>query len=170
MTATVATRKRRGAETQRTVAASVLPLDLYVVGTPRPKGSMRHVGKGRMVEQIKASPDWRLAVKDVAHARVRCACPDLDCHTLLPGFPYDAPVAVEIWLWFARPASAKKGAAWPSSRHTGDIDKHARNILDALQDAGVLKDDARAVDLNTHKRYCGPDETPGARIVIKEIA
>lgn len=40
-------------------------LAFTVHGTPRPKGSLRHVGNGRMIEQVKGSKEWR---QTVAHA------------------------------------------------------------------------------------------------------
>jgi Holliday junction resolvase RusA-like endonuclease len=69
-----------------------------------------------------------------------------------------------VTLRFARPKSRKTGE--PASRSTGDVDKHARNLLDALQDSGLFKDDAQVVNLSIAKRYCGPSEVPGAHIVV----
>lgn len=145
-------------------------IDIHVLGTPRPKGSLRHVGNGRMVEQLKHSPDWRRAVVEAAHKAVTCGCGEPDCRILLPGYPTEGPVEVEIALYFAKPKSAPKTRPiLPTSRATGDADKHARNIFDALQDAGVLKDDSQVVDHRVSKRYCRPGEVPGARIVVRPV-
>ncbi|MBM0235914.1 RusA family crossover junction endodeoxyribonuclease [Micromonospora sp. ATA32] len=152
-------------------AAGTAPLiDIHVFGTPRPKGSLRHVGNGRMVEQLKHSPDWRRAVVEDAHKAIACVCGDPDCHTLLPGYPFEGAVEVLISLYFAKPKSAPKTRPiLPTSRATGDADKHARNIFDALQDAGVIKDDSQVVDHHVSKRYCRPGETPGARIAVRPV-
>lgn len=145
-------------------------LDIFVPGTPRPKGSMRHVGHGRLVEQLAGSPDWRRAVVDAAFKAVRCFCGGEECAELLPGYPVTDAVEVEIRLLFTKPKSAPKTRPiLPTSRATGDSDKHARNIFDALQDAGVVKDDSQVVDHHVSKRYCGPGETPGARIVVRVV-
>jgi hypothetical protein len=126
-------------------------LHVRVLGTPRPKGSLKFVTKSYAKEQVAGSPDWRSAVASVANGAISCQCPE-NCGALNPGFPYDGPVKVLVRLEFLRPKGAKDGAL-PSTRNTGDIDKHMRNIFDALQDAGVLKDDAQIVDQCSSKRY-----------------
>lgn len=141
-------------------------LDVFVAGTPKPKGSLRHVGKGRMVEQLAGSPTWRGTVREVAHGAARC-CADPTCGHLKAGYPNTGGVEVRAVLFFAKPKSAPKTRdILPVTRSTGDIDKHARNLLDALVDAGVLRDDSQVIDLTVSKRYCRDGETPGARIVI----
>ena len=142
-------------------------LNVYVVGTPRPKGSMRHIGKGRMVEQLEGSPDWRIAVTSAAHDAIR----ETGEGDVAAGYPHLGPVAVQIRLFFTKPASAPKTREiLPSTRSTGDSDKHARNIFDALQDAGVFKDDAQVVDHHVSKRYCRPGQIAGAQIVVTAVA
>ena len=138
------------------------PINLWVPGTPRPKGSMRHVGKGRMVEQLAGSGDWRAAVAYAARQKLA----ELERLGNPPGAYLDA-VRVTIRLQFAPPKSWK-GYARPTSRATGDVDKHARNILDALVDAGVIKDDAQVASLRVQKHYCHGHEIPGADILIGE--
>ena len=137
-------------------------LDIFVPGTPRPKGSMRHVGKGRMVEQLASSPDWRHAVAQATFDALAVA-KDSGGVGLPVGFPHAGPVEVRIGLIFPRPKSSKNGAR-PSTRTTGDIDKHARNILDALQDGGLIKDDAQVIGLAVTKYYTSAGSTPGAQI------
>jgi hypothetical protein len=140
-------------------------LDIYVPGTPRPKGSLKSYGHGRMVEQLEGSPDWRAAVAEFAYRHV--AQPDL-AHGgghLADGFPHTGPVVARIALYFARPKSAKRDAQ-PSTIRTGDIDKQARNILDALQDGSVIKNDAQVVRMVITKAYCTPGMAPGAHIRV----
>lgn len=147
-----------------------LLLNIHVLGVPKTKGSLRHVGGGRMLEQVKGSPDWRRAVAGTAHEAIICRCTTPGCHKLQDGYPYTGPVEVEIRLRFDKPKSApKRREILPTTRTTGDADKHARNIFDALQDAGVIKDDAQIVDHRVSKRYCRPSETPGAQIVIRPV-
>lgn len=149
------------------VTATAPIIDVHVVGQPRTKGSLRHIGGGRMVEQHGHSTDWRRSVAGAAHEQIRCRCTDPACRSLKPGHPVEGPVAVAIALLFPKPKSAPKTRPiLPSTRATGDGDKHARNIFDALQDAGVIKDDAQVVDHSVSKRYCATGQVPGARIVV----
>lgn len=121
-------------------------LDIWVLGTPRPKGSLRFVTRTYAKEQNETSPAWRGRVAAAAHSARRCSCTTAcDC-----GQPYRAAVRVDIDLQFVPP---KKRQPSPSTRTTGDADKHARNILDALEDAAVFRDDAQVVDLRVNKRY-----------------
>lgn len=137
-------------------------LRITVHGQPTPKGSLRHVGKGRMVEQLAGSRPWREAVKYAA----------LDANAGTPAIT--GPVAVGIVVTVAKPKSAPKTRrTWPSTRSSGDADKHARNVLDALVDAAVIADDSQVVELAVHKVYPGeaPDalSSPGALIVIRPL-
>lgn len=144
------------------MGALILP-NVFVPGIPRPKGSMRHVGKGHMTEQVGGSGDWRAAVAYAA----RGALLDMERLGNPPGV-FLGPVSVHIRLQFALPKS-KRHPAYPTSRATGDVDKHARNILDALVDAAVIKDDSQVVVLRAHKVYCHAQEIPGAHIYATEV-
>jgi hypothetical protein len=45
-------------------ALDVATLITFVPGVPAPKGSLRYVGNGRMIEQVKASVPWRERVNE----------------------------------------------------------------------------------------------------------
>ncbi|WP_213452864.1 RusA family crossover junction endodeoxyribonuclease [Rhizomonospora bruguierae] len=126
-------------------------LQIHVPGTPKPKGSLRHVGHGRMVEQLAGSPDWRASVVAAAHAAWG------------GGAPHLGAVRVAIVLELPKPARPKD-LRYPSGGNTGDVDKHARNVLDALQDAGVVRNDSQVVDLAVAKRWTLL--APGAHITV----
>lgn len=138
---------------------------ITVHGRPKAKGSMRHVGGGRMVEQVAGSGDWRIDCKAAAMAAVAASAD--------PGrYPLDGPVRVEATFTFPRPASAPKTrVTWPTTRASGDGDKLARNLGDALEDAGVLVDDARIIDWVIAKRYPGqgPDALAIPGVVVRVI-
>lgn len=133
---------------------------IIVYGRPRPKGSMRSFGKGRMVEQVEGSGDWRANVYGAAR-RVK----------LNTGWTYPRPTAVEVYVkLFFDPPQAKHPRR-PTTRTSGDIDKLLRNILDALTDAGVVQDDSQVVKVGAEKYYCGESSLlaiPGACITITE--
>lgn len=151
---------------------AVAPLVITVHGEPKPKGSMRHVGKGRMVEQVSASRPWREAVKCAALDQHPCDQPSSDDpQQQRCVLPLEGPLCCEITYTVRKPASAPKTrVTWPITRSSGDADKVARNCLDALVDAGVMHDDSQVVELTVRKVY--PDEgidalrTPGAVIRV----
>lgn len=139
-----------------------MELRIVVHGQPKPKGSLRHVGKGRMVEQVTGSRPWREAVKYAA----------LDAYAGPAAIV--GPVAVDIIVTVAKPKSAPKNRrTWPITRSSGDSDKHARNVLDALVDAAVIADDSQVIVLVVQKTYPGEAlsalESPGALIVVRTL-
>lgn len=135
-------------------------LSFSVEGMPIPKGSMKHIGNGRMVDQTKTKP-WMKEIRKAAllEAAVKARA------------EIDVPVGVFIEFYFPRPLAAKN-RMYPHKRSVGDIDKLSRAVLDALQptktEPGVLADDSLVVDLSAHKRYSG-GEFVGAYIAIKEL-
>lgn len=138
-------------------------ITITVYGQPKPKGSLRSVGQGRMVEQLAGSKPWREAVKWAAIELCRGR------------EPIEGPVSVEIVTTVPKPKSAPKTRRiWPVTRSSGDVDKHARNVLDALVDAAVMFDDSQVVRLVSVK--CFPGEhtlalaTPGAVIRVHPVA
>lgn len=130
-------------------------------GNPIPKGSMRHIGNGRMVDQTKTKP-WMNSVRSAALLAAQEAGIDQ---------MIDVPVSVYIEFYFPRPAAAKN-RLYPHKRSVGDIDKLSRAVLDALQptraERGVLTDDAIVVALTAQKLYSATEYT-GAYIAIKEL-
>lgn len=142
-------------------APAALPASLgfLVTGVPKPKGSLRHVGHGRMVEQIDNRP-WRDAVTWHAANMLRRLGQDT----------FTGPVEVTVNLAIPKPKSAPKTRrTWPITRSSGDVDKHLRLILDALVDAAVLHDDSQVVHATVSKAYADPLTGPGAWIQVTEM-
>lgn len=129
-------------------------------GVPIPKGSMKHIGNGRMVDQTKTKP-WMKAIRQAS--MLEAAIKGVGT--------IEVPVSVFIEFYFPRPLAAKN-RLYPHKRSVGDIDKLSRAVLDALQptktEPGVLADDSLVVDLSAHKRYTESEMT-GAYIAIKEL-
>lgn len=132
-----------------------------VYGSPAPQGSKRHVGKGRMIEQVKGVKPWREAVKAAA----------LDVMDKAPAL--DGPLAVRMVFTLRKPATApKRRRTWPD--RTPDLSKLARSTEDALTEAGVWADDARVVEYERlAKVFPGEDvealHIPGVRIAVSSI-
>jgi Holliday junction resolvase RusA-like endonuclease len=134
-----------------------------VYGVPKPKGSMKCIGargtrKHVLVEQVDDG-GWRDLVTTLAQAHVHEQA--------------DAgqPIEIEVVFTADRPAShygtgknrhklKLSAPVWPT-HSTGDIDKLSRLILDALQTAGALRNDAQVVRLTSVKQYA--DMHPGQR-------
>lgn len=134
---------------------------MRVAGMPIPKGSMRHIGNGRMIDQTKTKP-WMKAIRTAALTQAS----ELGVTEMI-----DVPVSVFIEFYFPRPAAAKN-RIYPHKRSVGDIDKLSRAVLDALQptrtEKGILTDDSLVVDLMAYKRYA-TDDFVGAWIGVKEL-
>lgn len=126
----------------------------FTPGTPRPQGSKRHVGNGRMIEMSKGLPEWRSALIVTARAAHREE-------------PIDGPVTVHAEFVFPR-AKALKDKPAPPHTSAPDGDKLCRAVGDALEQAGVVGNDSQITTWFAHKRRAAPGETPGAHITVKE--
>ncbi len=71
--------------------------------------------------------------------------------------------AVRVSLIFSMPM-LKKPKQHPITRSSYDVDKLARNILDALTLAGVILDDSQVTTLIAKKEY---SERPGVSIQVE---
>lgn len=125
---------------------------IWVPGRPRPQGSKRHVGGGRLVEQVKGLPAWRKTVADAARK----------AHE---GPPISGPVEVNLVFIFDRPkahyrtgrnADLLRDDAPRDHVKPPDLDKLCRAVFDALTAAGVWGDDAQVVRLTASKTYPAP--------------
>jgi crossover junction endodeoxyribonuclease RusA len=130
----------------------------YVMRTKT--GGMR----ARIVDQkeTKLKP-WREAVRSSA------------VDALAGRQPLEGPVVVRIVFGLARPTSAPKTRrTWPTGKRSGDLDKLARAVFDALTDAGVWLDDSQVVSAAIFKDFVGHGpasqmHAPGAQILVKPL-
>lgn len=138
-----------------------------IPGTPAPKGSLKCIGgKGRghqLIEDNARTKPWREKL-----ARLLRRSWPTDQHAE-PKQPIGAEITISIdrtpsHRGTGRNAHVLKASApsYPTGHNTGDVDKHARLTLDALQDAGILPDDCIVVDLHIRKAYVGCSSTPDA--------
>lgn len=123
-------------------------MNLFTVyGDPVTQGSMRHVGKGRMIHHNQAKLlAWRKAVGDTAR--------------LAGVTPLDGPVALVCIFHLRRPKTVKRAAPTVMM----DIDKLARAVLDSLTGIGY-EDDGQVVSLVAVKKYA--EGEPYAEIIVK---
>ena len=121
--------------------------EVWVPGRPKTKGSLDFRRGGGVTENVAGSKEWRAMVaRAVQHERSRRGART----------PSVAPVGVRAL--FVLPFSAGSEAdedcvPAPIAARTGDTDKLARNILDALTDAGAYKDDVQVCKLVCNKVY-----------------
>lgn len=125
-------------------------ISFRVYGTPAAQGSKRHVGGGRMIESSKKLPAWRQAVTQAARP-------------VTPGTPLDCPVSVRAIIWVPKPQRPRFDV--PATQQA-DLDKIQRSIGDAIEVAGIIRNDARIIRWEAEKRYATPDNPPGAHITI----
>lgn len=155
-----------------TKATTTPDLTVTVTGhRPAPQGSKRHIGNGRMIEQSKRVKPWRAAVEDAARAAMVAGYIG---STPVHRPPLDGPLCVEIAFTVAKPASApKRRTTWPTTRHSGDLDKLLRSSFDALTTSGAIADDSRIVQVTARKVFPGEGADalpePGAVIRIWQI-
>lgn len=138
---------------------------ITIPGRPAPKGSLKCVGgRGRhqLIEDNAKSQPWRVEV-------VRWLKTHGKDHHAVKGQPLGAEVSFTVprpKSHFRTKRNATTGvvehlpeikpsyaAAWPVNRGTYDVDKLLRLILDALQDAALMPDDAAICDAVTRKRF-----------------
>lgn len=145
---------------------------IEVYGNPAPQGSKRNFGKtklGRtiMVENSDKVTPWRADVMTAARHAIAI---HNDLYPHAPWSPYTEAVLARMVFSFTRPVSVKRSKR-PFPSVAPDVSKLARSTEDALQAAGILRDDCLIVDyLRLAKVYCGEDpealHTPGALVIL----
>lgn len=151
-------------------------LTIVVHGRPAPQGSKRYAGhrlnaaSGRvsavLVEQSKRVKPWRALVTAASREAIQAGrIGKVPIH--FP--PLDGPIEADIVFTVLKPASApKRKRTWPTTRHSGDVDKLIRSTFDGIADAGAVIDDSRIIRVTATKTFPGehPDalDQPGAII------
>lgn len=147
--------------------------EVWIPGRPRTKGSLNDHGNGGMSDS-PASKRWRAAMVDSVRANIGFGRPPLSLQ----------PIRVEA-LCFMPAATAELVGddivfAATSPKRTsgnGDLDKLARNLLDALardlhddarKGAELFTDDVRVIDLPVRKVLEGP-LGPGILVRVTEL-
>jgi crossover junction endodeoxyribonuclease RusA len=135
---------------------SELYFSVYGV-TPRPQGSKRHVGNGRLVEASKELKPWRTAV---ANAVFRAWMETGDDRQ------FTGPVEVRATFYLPRPKTVKR--LLPSV--PPDLDKLCRSLGDALSiDCRALADDSLIVKWDVTKLYAEDPRDVGVRVSIRSV-
>lgn len=128
-------------------------ISIFIPGEAKTKGSMKHVGNGNMVESVAGSMRWKRIMAGLLKAeyqRLHHAAPYLGACT----------VRVQAYLDCTEEQLIMEGS--------GDTDKLQRNVMDALQQAGVYLNDAQVVDQQLAKwpYRTSPFSSPGVLITV----
>lgn len=127
----------------------------HVIGEPKPKGSARAFvrgGRAIVTNDCATAKPWAQAVHWTAR----------ECYT---DAPLSGPVAVMLAFVVKRPLRLGKRKENVPSSTPVDVDKLARNCLDAL--SGVLfVDDAQVSLLVASKRHANFGEASGCTITV----
>ena len=136
-----------------------------VVGKPRPKGSMVCQGgrQHHLVESVAGSKPWKLEM--VRQIRDQLDIRPLKVGTQPPAHPVtlQGPITVQALFCFERCGCELDYPMVPNDH--GDLDKLCRNLGDALELAGLIKNDAQIVQWiasklwDTEARACVRVET-----------
>ena len=138
-----------GARTGPLTAVFAKSDGFFVPGRPVSQGSKTVVfsaeGRPRLIDgrgsRPRALAAWRDAVAQTAFVWTR-------------GRQLEGPVVVECVFFLARPKRQSPARDWPIQRASGDVDKLARAVLDAL--TGVaFADDVQVVGLRATKQWAG---------------
>lgn len=127
------------------VTALDVVLEVFVPGHAKTKGSLEKQGH-RLVESVVGSKTWRSKMAYMARGI---------CGGVAPAV---GPVAVRLVFWLPVEDVA--------AGRPGDIDKLARNALDALTDAKVYADDVQVVKLVSEKCPVRADRPQGVLIQV----
>lgn len=134
----------------------------FVGGRPRTKGSMKVITpRGRkpiMVEDHAHSKPWRAKLVKAIKARY----PDMQ--------PTSAPISINCDFYFERNGPTAAVLPYPTLNAgvnaAGDLDKLIRNLLDALQESGMILDDCQVVSLISTKNWAGSLGEAGVHVTV----
>lgn len=159
-----------------------------IAGRPYPKGSLKCLGaaggkrgaRHLLVEEVEGSRPWKLRM--IAEVRKQAKIMPVKTVNKVTGWvrnvggvplswePIDEAIAVTAVFRFW-PEMSKNGGAvpssqgpYPSSDHFGDLDKLCRNLGDALEQSGLIRNDRLIVGWKATKVWCEADEAPGVNV------
>lgn len=130
-------------------------ITVFVPGRPVTQGNHRAGARGAIRETSKGHGAWRSG----AAMLIRNAW--------APRAPLDCAVAAEFWFWF-QPTSKAKPGSLPMGTG-GDLDKLVRCMGDALEQAGVVKNDRRIVTITAHRRFAWGAQPEGCKVSVTTI-
>lgn len=158
-------------------------ITFFAAGHPKTKGSLDMIQRADGTTYARESVDpegkWRTAVAVAAVEAATGKRPAVTSYrhitdAMRPALPIvdkDRAVAVALTFWVPGPRTGRLTADGPVRHGTGDLDKLSRLVLDALQDAGVLPDDACVTRVAAAKEWALPEfgDVPGCTVTVTPI-
>lgn len=138
-------------------------------GKPRPKGSLKCLGGGRgrphnMIESVQGAVPWKLAmIRTIRHdfgiSPIKTGQRVIGWTRL--GEPWEPLGAVFVRARFMFVPERGVGGevlpshagAWPDADDIGDLDKLCRNLGDALEQSGLIRNDRAIVGWDALKLW-----------------
>ena len=138
---------------------------MFVSGKAKPKGSLKLVSRRGarrpvMREMVVGSLEWKQNMISEFQGKKLDGRLFDDTDT----FPIDDAVALYATFWVERPKTNRD--LYPSKASSGDLDKLMRNLGDALEQSGILRNDARIVDVNICKRWATTEQPAGVLVTL----
>ena len=154
------------------VLPSALPLQVWVPGRARTKGSLyvrghRANGSAILAEQVRGSKGWREQVVETVLRQLGATFGPAG--PVVNWGPYVGAVAVRLAVLLPRPASGRGAVRpYPDQLRDGDLDKYQRNVGDALTDTRIIADDGQIIYWQASKEWADPTagRHPGAWIEV----
>jgi Holliday junction resolvase RusA-like endonuclease len=146
--------------------------EVWVPGHPRTKGSL--TAKGGYVQDAAHSKRWRAFMAEQVRQDIALRTTGAVLAGVHGVYPYAGPVAVWFVAWI--PKGSTPGPDEPPIWHgAGDVDKLARNLLDALaadaknaaMNGGVYANDNQVVRLSGEKFTARPEFGRPAGMLIQ---
>lgn len=126
-----------------------------VLGEPIPQGSLRAIGRGRLVSDNDRLRPWRDSVSWQVHEAMNGQP------------PLTGPLEVNATFVHPRPQSAPKKRWAPEKKP--DLDKLLRACFDGLTAGGAWVDDAQVIAVQARKVYATPDLLPQAHLIVAPL-
>lgn len=134
--------------------------ECWIPGLPKTKGSLNFIGDRYVEESVKGSARWRVLVAEAVRRDRRARAGN--GRTVEPAY---GPIAVRALFWLP---------VEPIKPRAGDIDKLARNVLDALADdakvasknGGAYVNDNQVCDLRAVKLLADDQHSPGLLLTV----
>jgi len=142
------------------MGAPAVRIDAWLDTPPIPGCQLRTTRNGRTYKP-KRQAGCQRAIATLARAQAPREPIKVACH-LKAIFVFAVPQS-----WSAsQKTRALSGRLLPTSTRTGDLDNLAKLLLDGLEDAGWLANDALVVELDARKLY---GERPGYMVSLRPI-
>lgn len=119
-----------------------------IPGIARTKGSLTFRGGKRVEESVQGSTQWRRLVAQAVRM-------DITKRWGSDWEPTTGPVGVRMHFWLPTSTEGVSGKG-PIKSGSGDVDKLVRNVLDALTDAKLYRDDVQVVRIVADKMTVEP--------------